>query len=719
MSVLEKIRSKTGLLVSIIGLALIIFVLESLLGSGSALFTSNDTLVGKIAGDKIDYTTFNNKVNEITFQWQQNNQGAAIDDQTKEQIVQSVWGQMINERTVKAEFKKLGLIIPSEELFDLMLVNPHETILQQFTDPQTKQINENFRKPDGSFDVAKLRQLVAGMPVDQEKTWKQLEKQVEDVRTAEKYNALIKKAIYVTTAEAKDAYIAQNKKKNVSFVLKRYSAISDSAVKITDDEINAYHNAHKNEYLIKEPVRKIEYVAYDVTPSKKDYEDLQNDAKRVAEQFKTIGLKEDSSYIAQESDNAQVNISNYRKENMIITDSSVFKSPKGTVFGPYTEGTFIKIYKLSNIKSIADSAKVRHILIGFKNAKTQKDRSPAIAKRIADSILVLLKAKVANFDTLVKNISDDLGSVEKGGDYGWFDENKGFVDPFKNAGLEGVVGNISIVPTQFGFHIIEVLNVSKGRHNSYTVAQISKMITPSVETTQEYYKKATDFAGKNKTTEDFNKAVEAEKLNKRILENIKESDKQFPGGLDDAKSLVQWIYKAKKGDVSDAIEFKDRFIVANLVSVKDKGIAPLEEVLDEVKPKAIRDKKAELFISEFKTKVGNSSSIENIGLKMGLNVEKAEGLDFVAYNVSNIGREDALVGTASALKFNAISKPIKGDNGVFILKVDKEEEIQLPKEFKAKQKELEQTNAYQVESEVYEALKEKANIDDHRGKFGF
>ena len=275
MSVLEKIRSRTGLLVGIIGLALVIFVLESLLGSGGALFSSDDNLVGKIAGDKIDYTTFNNKVNEITAQWQQGNPGASLDDKTKEQITESVWAQMINERVVKNQFKKLGITISSEELFDLMLVNPHQTVMQQFTDPQTGQVNENFRKQDGSFDIAKLRQLVAGMPVDQQKSWKQLEKQVMDVRTAEKYNILIKKAIYVTSAEAKDAFIGQNKQINASFVLKRYTSVSDSAVKISDDDIKAYYNAHQNEYKISEPSRKIEYVSFDVMPSKTDYEELQ------------------------------------------------------------------------------------------------------------------------------------------------------------------------------------------------------------------------------------------------------------------------------------------------------------------------------------------------------------------------------------------------------------------------------------------------------------
>jgi peptidyl-prolyl cis-trans isomerase D len=719
MSVLEKIRSRTGLLVGIIGLALIIFVLESLLGSGGALFSSDDTLVGKIAGDKIDYSTFNNKVNEVTNQWQQGNPNASLDDKTKEQITESVWAQMINERVVKNQFKKLGISISSEELFDLMLVNPHQTVMQQFTDPQTGQINENFRRPDGSFDIAKLRQIVAGMPADQQKSWKQLEKQVMDVRTAEKYNTLIKKAIYVTSAEAKDAFISQNKQINASFVMKRYATVSDATIKISDDDLKAYYNAHQNDYKVSEPTRKIEYVSFDVMPSKLDYEELQKDAQRIAEEFKTRSIKEDSAYIAQESEGGQVSISNYGKKNMIITDSTVFTSPKGTVFGPYTEGTFLKIYKLSNVKSVADSAKVRHILIGFQNPKTQQQRDPALAKRMADSIFVLLKAKQVNFDTLVKTLSDDLGSVDKGGDYGWFDENKGFVDGFKNAGLDGTVGNLSIVPTQFGYHIIEVLNVAKTRHNSYTVAQISKLIAPSAETTQEYYKKASDFAGQNKTTEAFNKSVEVGKLNKRILENIKENDKQFAGGLDDAKILVQWIYKSKKGDVSDAIEFKDRFVVANIVGVKEKGIPPLEEVKDDVTARTIRDKKAEMFITEFKTKAGASKSTQDIASKMGLVAEQADGLNFASYNVASMGREDALIGAASAIKAGSISKPTKGDNGVFMVAVASVNEAPLPKDFKAKQKEIEQANSYRVDGELYDALKEKANIEDHRGKFGF
>ena len=719
MSVLEKIRSKTGLLVGIVGLALVIFILESLLGSGGALFSSQDLNVGIIAGDKIDYPAFSAKVNEQIAQIQKQNPNAQIDEKMKEQIIESVWSQLINDKVIKVQYKKLGIEVSEDELYELMLVHPHQYVIQQLTDQQTGKIYEGFAKPDGSLDLAKLNQWVGQMNAEQEQFWKQLEKSILEVRAAEKYNNLIKKGLYVTTAEAKDAFIAQNKQVNASFVLKPYSSVSDSTVKVTEDEIAAYYNKHQNDYKVAEPTRKIEYVAYDVMPSKEDYEALLKDAQRAADEFKTkTTAADDSSYIAQESEGGLVNIANYGKKNMIIADSSVYTAAKGTVFGPYTEGTFFKIYKLSDVKSVADSAKVRHILIGLQSQRTQTQRTPEVAKRIADSLLVLLKAKAVKFDTLVKTMSDDMGSLDKGGDYGWFDENKGFVEPFKNAGLQGTVGNITVVPTQFGFHIIEVLNVSKTRHNSYTVAQITKLIAPSGETTQEYYKIASDFAGKNQTADAFNKGVEDEKLNKRIAEGIKEGDKNLPG-LEGAKDLVRWVYKAKKGEVSPVFEFKDRFIVAQLAEVKEKGVAPLEDVKEEVTAKAIRDKKAETFIKEFETKAGASKSIDDIASKMGLTAEKADNLTFSAYNVAAIGREDALIGTATSMKTGTTSKATKGDNGVFVVSVSSVTEAVLPKDFKGKQLEIERMNSGRVDYEMFDALKEKANIEDHRGKFDF
>ena len=716
MSVLEKIRSRTGLLVGLVGLALAIFILESLLGSGRTLFGNDGSTVGKIAGETIDYNTYSNKVNEQVAIIMQNNPQATVDDNMRSQIGDQVWGQLVNDRVVKPEYNKAGLFVNDDELYQLMLVTPHSMITQQLTDKQTGQIYKDFARGDGSLDVVKLNQMVNSMNPDQERWWVSMEKGISEMRQAEKYAACIKKGLYVTASEAKENFTAQNSQMDLNLVLKPYTSLSDSAVKLTDDDIQKYYNDHKFEFQSAETTRKIEYISYDVMPSDEDLVNLDKDMKRVFEEFKTKTAKEDSSYIAQESDNNTVTISDFTKKTMIIRDSAVYTNPVGTVYGPYNEGAYLKVYKLSAINQVADSARVRHILIGLTNSRVKGERTAAQAKRQADSLLVLIKEKKVSFDSLVKYISDDGGSLKNGGDYGWFDENKGFVEQFKNAGLMGTKGNISVVETQFGSHIIEVLDVAKEHHPLYKVAQIFKLIAPSQETSKKYYKIANEFGGQNSTNESFEKAVELQKLNKRIADNIKESDKTLPG-LDGAKELVKWVYAGKKGDVSPVFEFKDKYIVAHIVGVKEKGTLPLDEVKEEVVTKARRDKKAEVLIKEFASKAGAGKSIDEVASKMGLQAEKQEKITFAAFNVGNLGREDALIGTAAGLKMGGISKPIKGENGVFVLSITKINTGTTVPDYKGQQKQVEQMMAGRSDYEVFNALKDKANIEDHKSRF--
>lgn len=718
MSILEKIRSRTGLLVGLVGLALVIFILESLLGSGQTLFSSSNTTVGKIAGETIDYTRYSNKINEQVAGIMQNNPNANVDDQMRSQIGEMVWNTFVSDLVVKPEYRKAGINVAEDELYDMMLVHPHQMVVQQLTDKNTGRVYDVVAGPDGNLDIMKLNQWVNNMTPDAEKFWLSLEQGIAETRQAEKYAALVKKGLYVTTAEAKDMLAAQTKQLNVGFVIKRYASVSDSAVKVNDDDINKYYKDHLYEFQSYETTRKIEYVSFDVVPSEQDMVNLEKDMQRIASEFKTKTAKEDSSYIAQESEEGQVTISDLTKKTMIIRDSSVYTDPVGTVYGPYNEGAYFKVYKLSAVKQVADSARVRHILIGLNDTRTNQPRPAATAKRIADSLLTLLKEKKIVFDSvLVKTVSDDPGSFSNGGDYGWFDENKGFVEPFKKAGLEGTKGNISVVETQFGYHIIEVLDVAKANHTVYTVAQIFKLIAPSAETTKEYYKLASDFGGQNNTAELFEKAIEKQKLNKRIAENIKENDKSLPG-LEGAKELVRWVYSANKGDVaSQVFEFKDKFVVAHLTGIRDKGTLPLEEVKDEVIVKARRDKKASEFVKEFETKAGSSKSIDDIASKMGLGVEKQEGLNFSAFNVINLGREDALVGTASALKAGGVSKPVAGENGVFVVTVYNESQLPNAPTLLDVRNQAEQMLSGRADYEVYNALRDKANIEDHRARF--
>lgn len=717
MSILEKIRSRTGLLVGLVGLALVIFILESLLGSGASLFGGANTTVGKISGETIDYTRYSNKINEQVAGIMQNNPNANVDDQMRSQIGEMVWNSFVSELVIKPEYRKTGISVAEDELYDMMLVHPHQMVIQQLTDKNTGKVYDVVGGPDGSLDISKLNQWVNNMTPDAERFWLNLEQGIAETREAEKYAALVKKGLYVTNAEAKEILAAQNKQMNVGFVIKRYVTLSDSAIKVNDDDINKYYKDHLYEFQNNETTRKIEYISFDVVPSAQDMVDLEKEAQRITVEFKTKTAKEDSSFIAQESEDGQVTISDLTKKTMIIRDSSVYTDPAGTVYGPYNEGAYFKIYKLARILEVADSARVRHILIALTDPRTNQPRPAPLAKRMADSLLTLIKEKKVTFDTLVKTVSDDPGSIDKGGDYGWFDENKGFVEPFKKAGLEGTVGNISVVETQFGYHIIEVLEVAKAKHTVYKVAQIFKLIAPSAETTKEYYKMASDFGGQNSTGDLFEKAIEKQKLNKRIAENIKENDKTLPG-LEGAKELIKWMYVAKKGEVATQVfEFKDKFVVAHLIGIKDKGTLPLEEVREDVITKARRDKKAAEFVKEFTAKSGSAKSIDDIASKMILTVEKQENLNFASFNVVNLGREDALIGTAAGLKAGAISKPIVGENGVFVVTVYNVNEAQSLVSLNDVRMQTEQVLGGRADYEVYNALRDKANVEDHRAKF--
>jgi peptidyl-prolyl cis-trans isomerase D len=716
MNVLESIRKRTGLLVGIVGLALVIFILESLLGSGSSIFSGDVNTVGVVNGKKIDrnefYTKVENQLNGIRQQKQTND----IDDQTRKQVVEYIFQSYISEHVIKPQYNKLGLSVGEDELYENMVVNPSQVVIQRLTDPNTRQLNPQFALPDGSLDRNKWKQVVASVTGDQELAVKQMEEDVANTRLAEKYSALIKKAIYVTAAEAKSNYIAQGTKLNVSFVMKRYDSVGDSAVKVSDDDLKKYYEDNKYKYVNNKASRKIEYVSFPIAPSVDDVAAIEKNSMEIADAFKAKKASEDSAFMMAESENGQIIVQEFSRKNMVIRDTTIYTDPIGTVYGPYNEGAYFKIYKLSEINNIADSCKVRHILIGTIDPQTQKaTRAKAAAKKTADSLLVLIKDKKVTFDTLVKTISDDKGSVDKGGDYGWFNETTQFVEPFKNAGLRGVKGNISVVETAFGYHIIEVVDLSATRHTNYRLEQIFKPIVPSEETTKRIFEEAKQFAGENNTGELFDKGIETKKLTKRLADNIDENDITIPG-LESAKELVRWVYSANKNDVN-LFSYNDKHMVVKLSSIKEKGYLPLEDVKDDVMAEAIQQKKAEMFLSEFKAKAAGSSSVEDIAKKLNLEALTQDNLTPEAHNVQGVGHDDVLVGTAAGTKQGSISKPIAGELGVFVVKVNAVMPGAPVADYKEHKKMLEQMYTYRADTEFYTALKDKANIENHTGRY--
>lgn len=715
-SVLEKIRRRTGLLVGIVGLALVIFILESLLGSGASIFGGNEmAYAGTINGKKIDRNEFISRYEMQLNNYRQRNQGRDVDEGTRTQAIETTWQQYIVELVMKPQFAMIGINVGEDELYETVVVNPVQTIVQNLTDPNTGKVNEQFARPDGSLDPVKWRQAVQSVTGDNEVAVRNMEEQVKSTRYFEKFRNLVNKGLYVTKAEAKEMFKNQDTKVNIAYVVKRFDAVNDSTVKVTDSDIQKYYNDNSYRYTTPETTRSIEYVAFDVMPSREDLATIEKDAQRIAGEFKGKTIREDSSFMAQESENGMISIQDFTKKTMIVRDSTIFTSAPGTVFGPYNEGAYFKIYKLEALNSIADSARVRHILVGVNDPQTQQPkRSMPQAKREADSVLVLIKNKQVSFDSLVVRYSDDMGSKTNGGDYGWFDETKGFVEPFKNAGLMGTKGNISVVETQFGYHIIEVLDVSKSRHNSYKVAQIFKLIAPSDETNQRIFGAANQFGGENNTSELFDKAVVTQKLTKRMAENIKDGDYQI-AGLDGAKELVKWVYTANKGDIN-IFSLPSKHVVAKVSGIRNKGVLPLEEVKTEVTNQVIQQKKAEMFTEEFKNKAGSVKSVEEIASKLGVEVKKAENINYASRMIDGLGPDNIMVGTAIGSKIGNTTKAITGNTGVFVLSVLSVNSNPVPAQLGDFQRDTERTLSARTDYEVFNALKDMSDIEFHKSR---
>ncbi|MEI8136190.1 MAG: SurA N-terminal domain-containing protein, partial [Bacteroidota bacterium] len=206
-SVLEKIRRRTGLLVGIVGLALVIFILESLLGSGASIFGNNElSSVGSIHGKTIDRNEFLTKVENQLNVIRQQKQTNDIDDATRGQVLDYVWQQYVSDLVIKPQYDKVGISVGEDEVYERVVAHPVPSVAQRLTDQKTGKVYEQLAAPDGSLDPAKFRAFVQSATGDQEMFIKQMETDVKNMRYAEKYATLIRKGLYSTNAEAKDAY---------------------------------------------------------------------------------------------------------------------------------------------------------------------------------------------------------------------------------------------------------------------------------------------------------------------------------------------------------------------------------------------------------------------------------------------------------------------------------------------------------------------------------
>ncbi len=707
MQIIQNIRDRgAAITVTVIVLCLIGFILMDSKQGNNQLFGSNTQSIGKVNGETVEIGEFNKRMTQVELQEEQRT-GQRPNGVKVNQLRDQVWNQIVAERIFYAEAEKLGINLTPAELSSILLSSdPSNPFMQQqgMSDPAT-----------GQLDVAKAQEALRNI---KKLKGEQREQVNNEVINPLKLSAVVAKYSSMLTAGAYYPKWMQEKEnvdnKNfaeISYVAIPYNEISDSAVKVTDADINAYVNKHK-ELFKQDAGRIISYVSFSQLPSKDDSAKTRMLVQDLKEAFSAD--TNSAAFVARNTSIIDFQDAFLPKSKIQSSQTdSIAKLPVGSVYGPYVDGGAYVLAKILGSKQLPDSVTARHILIPTMNPQTgEVINSDSSAKRLADSILTAVKGG-ANFAALAAQYSSD-GSKDKGGDLGTFEFGR-MVPEFNDFTFSKPVGSKEVVKTQFGYHVIEITN-QKNFNPAYKIAFVAKEITPSDLTVNASSLQATK-ASAVKNAAELSKFTAANGLS--LVQNpttIKENDFSV-GSLQDARQLVRWAFEAKKGEVSEPFSIGDDFIVATVDKVLEEGVQDAETARSGAEVIILKEKKAALI----KAKLGANPTLESAAAAYNKQIQTAGADSTLTYNaqmVNGIGIEPKLLGAAFNKAYQAKpTPPFAGTSAVYVVKVNS---------IKTKPTDAPEMMAQQAASRLgalrsqtnnwFEGLKKQATIKDNRSK---
>lgn len=696
MAVLNRMRDHMALVLWFLVFAFILLIVFEwgMSYSGGSIF-SGSMDAGSVNGKKVTRQDYSTAVKNLTEQYRQRNNTEP--DAYVDQLIQDeAFNQLVQRQLLDEAIARVGLKVTDEELAAWVSSdNPPQFIRQQFTNEQ------------GQFDKARLKEAMSN-PQNKE-VWRQIDQMLREQRVAERYQNLMSHYLVISPLEVKYKYVGDNSKVTVNYIQFSPASIVDSTVAVSDKEIEAAYDKNKEEFKKKE-TRKVKYVVFSTLPSKEDSLNALNDAEKMTANFKVN--TNDSAFVTRYSEKPYSSSWVFRGEMGDARDIVFDMAPGSVVQVKDNDG--YHIMKVIDFKKGEESRfHARHILVR-PSGGTVADTLAALEKiksykaEIQKSKLPLEEA----FSEHARLYSSD-GSAQKGGDLGWFKQGQ-MVKPFEDAVKTGKPGTmVGPVKTQFGYHLIYVIGKDD---RQVKVADVFKSISASGKTQRLVQQNAEDFAYLA-TEEGFETEAETRKL--QVQESPEIEKKTALPGLEFNSNLASWMFKAKVGDVSEVFNLTDKIVVAKLEAISPEGFQPLNDQLKaSLKSRVIKDKKLDMLLEEANQvaqKIGNKLEAA-VSIKPEYAVKTAQ--DFTLNGVpAGVGRENTFNGVAFSLSEGAVSKPFKGERGVYILKVVQKTEADLTRlETEAPRiaGQLESSKKNEIVNGWLEGAKEKAKVEDDR-----
>ncbi len=710
MATLEKIRSKAGLLVLVVGLALFAFIIGDFLNSGSTYFRQSQERIAKVNGQTISIHDYQNLVDEMVEMYKMQTGQTSFPDEYMAQIRQSVFDTMVQDIVLGEATEEVGMEVSSDELFDMVQGENISPLIQQMPMFQNQQTGAFDRNALLNFLKVIDDDAIAVAPAEQQDQlikaknyWLFWEKNIKRQRLEQKYTTLIVKAVGANKLEAKESFEENAKSADIAYAMQAYATVPDSTIQVSNSELKALYDQRKELYKQKE-TKVVKYLAVDIRPSQEDYKAVETEIESVKNE---LANSEKVADIVNEN-------SEIPYVDAFFTDKSFDNEMKqfattaevGAVYGPVFANDKYRLFKLIDKTTAPDSVKVSHIMLAGK--------SEAETAALADSLMGAIKGG-ADFAELAKQHSVDQ-AAQNGGELGWFTEVtalRGVNEEFKNAIFSTPVNQVAIVKSTYGTHLVKVTektaNVTK-----YKMADVDMTVSPSSKTYSAIYNELNAFISKNHDIAKLDTAAKSAGYN--VISDVQITpDNQTLGTVKSSRPVVRWAFQNNNGSISEIFECDDKFVIAAVEKSAPAGYAPLDMVAQGLKAELVAKKKGEKIAADLTAK--NLSSIEAYAQAMGSSVDSVKFVSFGTRRISGIGVEPNLNAAVSLAKVDQVSAPVKGNNGVYVFKVCAENNDAKQYNEEAEMRAINANNTYRLSYQTIQSLVNKADVEDNRIRF--
>lgn len=710
MAILGQIRSRPWLLMGMIALALLAFLVnpESL----DKVFGKNPDVLGKVNGEKITREEFNDQL--FVLQQQADQQG-----QPKNGLEEQAWQLLVQSKLVKQQFEKMGF-----EMTDDLFWN-------QLQFDQMFAQNQQLYDEKGNFKLQELKKEIETLQNTNPEgysQWLKTRKTIEYRIMARQVFTNVSAGITTGKKEAEELMKERDQLADIDFVKVDYASyLQKNKIKVTTDDLANYIKAHPVQFKT-EPSRNLGIAFFPSQPSPADEAAVQKEITKIfsggtdasdgKENFQNT--TNDSMFVMANSDMPYNNAYVQANQMPQALQGKIETAAIGQVFGPYKEQNLYVLSKLID-KKPSDSTLSNHILIAYKGAeRSTATRTKEEAKKIADSLISVIKGNPAKFAEGLK-LSDEPGAVERKGSVGWTTPQSQFAPGYLAFLANNPKGSTGLAETEFGYHIINIEDKKAGTMG-YKVAHIVKTIKPSETTEAEVDKKARRFIQQiqGKSFNDFVNIAKKSNYQYSNAKSAKRFDGQLQGlGTDKDGEIIAWAFdkKREKGDTEFfTVEGTGDKVVVYLNGKQEKGLADPESVRDQIET-VVQNKLAAKQISD---KIGKAGSLDQVAAKFATTKQSAQ-VNMLNPSVAG-AMEPKVAGAAFGIAKGKVSNPIEGGTGVYVI-VKKSETInKQPGDIKQFTESVTQRNAGMFGQSWLKSLQDNADIDDYRieiwGKLG-